>query len=65
MASIPAEGVKRGLHAGQLVKAAAQACGGNGGGRADMAQAGAKEEAPEKLQAALAEVKDLLSRQLA
>lgn len=43
--------VKRGLHAGKIIKAAAQAAGGNGGGRSDMAQAGGKE--PEKLADAL------------
>lgn len=40
-----------GVHAGNIVKAAAQAAGGNGGGRPDMAQAGGKE--PSKLQEAL------------
>lgn len=35
--------VRRGVHAGQLVKAAAQAAGGGGGGRPEMAQAGAKD----------------------
>lgn len=43
--------VKRGAHAGNIVKAAAQAAGGNGGGRPDMAQAGGKD--PEKLNDAL------------
>ena len=43
--------VKRGLHAGKIIKAAAQAAGGNGGGRPDMAQAGGKE--PGKLADAL------------
>lgn len=41
------DAVARGIHAGKIVKAAAQAAGGNGGGRPDMAQAGAKQ--PEKL----------------
>lgn len=44
--------VARGLHAGQIVKAAAAVAGGGGGGRPGLAQAGGKE--PSKLQAALA-----------
>ncbi|MFS0672900.1 alanine--tRNA ligase [Ornithinibacillus sp. 179-J 7C1 HS] len=35
--------IDRGLHAGNLVKGAAQLCGGGGGGRPDMAQAGGKD----------------------
>ena len=54
---------KKGLHAGKIIKAAAQAAGGNGGGRPDMAQAGGKE--PEKLGDALkagaAAVRDMLA----
>lgn len=46
------DAVKAGLHAGNIVKAAAQAAGGNGGGRPDMAQAGGKK--PEALNDALA-----------
>ena len=37
------EAVKAGVHAGQLVKSAAQICSGNGGGKPDMAQAGGKD----------------------
>ena len=37
------EAVKRGAHAGNLVRAVAQITGGNGGGRADSAMAGAKD----------------------
>lgn len=35
--------VKRNLHAGHLIKQAAQICGGGGGGRPDMAQAGGRD----------------------
>jgi alanyl-tRNA synthetase len=42
-----------GVHAGQVVKKAAQICGGGGGGRPDMAQAGGR--LPEKLAEALEE----------
>ena len=45
------DAVKAGYHAGNIVKATAQAAGGNGGGRPDMAQAGGKDAA--KLAAAL------------
>jgi len=37
------EAIAKGLKAGDLVKAAAQLCGGNGGGRPDMAQAGGRD----------------------
>lgn len=43
--------VKSGAHAGNIVKEAAKVCGGGGGGRADMAQAGGKD--PAKLTEAL------------
>ncbi len=46
---------KRGLHAGNLIKQAAGICGGGGGGRPDMAQAGGKD--PEKIDEALLSVK--------
>ncbi|MDN7240397.1 alanine--tRNA ligase [Planococcus sp. N028] len=45
-------------HAGQIVKHVAEQCGGKGGGRPDMAMAGAKH--PEKLDAALESVYTLL-----
>ena len=37
------EAISNGVNAGQLVKAAAQICSGNGGGKPDMAQAGGKD----------------------
>lgn len=48
--------IERGFHAGQLIKEAATRCGGGGGGRPDMAQAGGKQ--PEKINDALLAVKD-------
>ncbi|HLQ97264.1 MAG TPA: DHHA1 domain-containing protein, partial [Candidatus Dormibacteraeota bacterium] len=44
--------IDRGLHAGQLIKGAATQCGGGGGGRPDMAQAGGKD--PQNIDKALA-----------
>lgn len=43
--------IEKGLHAGKLIKEAAQLCGGGGGGRPDMAQAGGKD--PSKISDAL------------
>ncbi len=51
------------VHAGNLVKAAAAAVGGKGGGRPDFAQAGGKE--PEKLPQALEAAVDEVAHQLA
>ena len=45
------EAVAKGVHCGKLVKAAAQVCSGNGGGKPDMAQAGGKDAS--KVQEAL------------
>ncbi len=55
--------VKRGFHAGNLIREVAKVAGGGGGGRPDMAQAGGKQ--PEKLAAALEKAKDLIKDQLA
>jgi alanyl-tRNA synthetase len=44
-ASVPKDLIARGLKAGDWVREAATACGGSGGGRPDMAQAGGKEPA--------------------
>jgi alanyl-tRNA synthetase len=48
VAGVTKDLVSRGYHAGNLVKEVAVRCGGGGGGRPDMAQAGGKD--PEKLE---------------
>jgi alanyl-tRNA synthetase len=55
-ATSPKPAIDKGLKAGDWVKAAAQACGGAGGGRPDTAQAGGKDtsKAREALEAAKA-----------
>ena len=55
--------IERGVKAGAVVKAAAQAVGGGGGGRDNMAQAGGTE--PEKLPDALAAARAEIERALA
>jgi alanyl-tRNA synthetase len=52
--------VKKGLHAGEIVKQVAQATGGRGGGRADMGQGGGKDV--NKLDNALNLVRDLVTK---
>jgi alanyl-tRNA synthetase len=54
IAAITEDLVKRGLHAGQLVKFVAQPLGGGGGGRPTLAQAGGKDAS--KLEESLAGV---------
>jgi alanyl-tRNA synthetase len=53
------EALKRGAHAGNLVRDLARRAGGNGGGRPDMAQAGIKDAG--RLEEALAAMGDVLS----
>ena len=55
--------IERGVKAGTVIKAAAQAVGGGGGGRDNMAQAGGKD--PEKLPDALAAARAEIERALA
>lgn len=50
----------KGLHAGNLIKQAATICGGGGGGRPDMAQAGGKD--PQKIGEALTAAKDYINQ---
>jgi alanyl-tRNA synthetase len=51
IAGVTEDLVEKGYHAGKLIKEVASRCGGGGGGRPDMAQAGGKD--PEKLDGAL------------
>ena len=55
--------VERGLSAGEWIKPAAEAVGGHGGGKPDMAQAGGKhpEKVPEALAAASANIERILT----
>jgi alanyl-tRNA synthetase len=59
VAAVTPDLVQKGFHAGKLVKEAASRCGGGGGGRPDMAQAGGKD--PSKLPEALAAVESLVA----
>ena len=56
------DAVARGIHAGKIVKEVAQAAGGNGGGRPDMAQAGAKQA--EKLPEAFDKAHQIIQAQI-
>ncbi|OCA92469.1 alanine--tRNA ligase [Pseudobacillus wudalianchiensis] len=51
VAAVTKDLVEKGYHAGKLVKEVATRCGGGGGGRPDMAQAGGKD--PKKIEEAL------------
>ncbi|PLR78050.1 alanine--tRNA ligase [Bacillus sp. V3-13] len=51
IAGVTKDLIEKGYHAGKLVKEVATRCGGGGGGRPDMAQAGGKD--PDKLDTAL------------
>ena len=55
---VTADYVKAGAHAGKLIKEVATVCGGGGGGRPDMAQAGAKDAS--KIDEALQKVDEWL-----
>ncbi len=57
-AGISKDLVEQGYHAGKLIKETAAICGGGGGGRPDMAQAGGKK--PEQVEHALQHAKQLI-----
>ncbi|WVX82629.1 alanine--tRNA ligase [Niallia oryzisoli] len=56
IAGVTKDLMEKGFHAGKLIKEVASRCGGGGGGRPDMAQAGGKD--PAKLDAALEYVEE-------
>lgn len=58
VAGVSKDLIASGFHAGNIMKEVAKRCGGGGGGRPDMAQAGGKN--PDQLPAALALVPDLI-----
>ncbi len=62
VAAVSDDLVKRGLHAGNLIREVAKLTGGGGGGRPNMAQAGGKD--PAKLPEALDQVVSLVKQQL-
>jgi alanyl-tRNA synthetase len=62
VAGVTGDLIKRGYHAGQIVKEISQLIGGSGGGRPDLAQAGGKK--PEQLPAALEAVYELVSNRI-
>ncbi|MFC0212530.1 alanine--tRNA ligase [Paenibacillus chartarius] len=62
VAAVSADLAAKGFHAGKLIKEAAAACGGSGGGKPEMAQAGGKDAS--KLGDALKLVEELVAKQL-
>lgn len=58
LSSVSEDLLDKGVHAGKLIKEVAAVCGGGGGGKADMAQAGAKDAS--KLEEAFAKAEELL-----
>ncbi len=58
IAAVTPDLVKKGLHAGKIIKETARLAGGSGGGRPDLAQAGGKD--PGKLKQALAAVPEII-----
>jgi alanyl-tRNA synthetase len=64
VASLSPEAQAAGLHAGNIIKQVAAVCGGGGGGRPDMAQAGGKESSPQKIAEALALARRIVAEKL-
>ncbi|MCM3566493.1 alanine--tRNA ligase [Neobacillus mesonae] len=62
IAAVTKDLIEKGCHAGKLIKEVAAKCGGGGGGRPDMAQAGGKD--PQKLDSALQFVEEWVKSSL-
>ncbi|WP_088815295.1 MULTISPECIES: alanine--tRNA ligase [Listeria] len=60
IAAVSKEAIEAGLHAGKIIKEVATICGGNGGGKPDLAQAGGKD--PALLEKALGAVPDIIRK---
>ena len=58
LVSLTDDVVEKGYHAGKMIKEIASACGGGGGGKANMAQAGGKD--PGRIPAAFSVAERLL-----
>jgi alanyl-tRNA synthetase len=63
LAMVTPEAMKKGAHAGNLIKAAAAIVGGGGGGRPNMAQAGGKN--PDKIPEAIQKIPEFVEGQIA
>ena len=63
LAMVTDDAMKKGAHAGKLIKEVAAVVGGGGGGRPNMAQAGGKN--PEKNDEAVAKAAEVLEGQIA
>ncbi|QOR35700.1 alanine--tRNA ligase [Clostridium sp. 'deep sea'] len=61
-AMVAEQPVKQGVHAGKIIKEIAKICGGGGGGKPQMAQAGGKK--PEAIPQALSKALELIKEQL-
>ena len=62
IAAVTEDLIERGLHAGELVKFAAEPLGGGGGGRPTLAQAGGKD--PSQIETALRYARDWIEEKL-
>ena len=62
LAMATTDAVKKGVHAGNIIREVTKACGGSGGGKPDMAQGGGKDAS--KISDALSEVVNIVAGQV-